>query len=32
LGGKGEERRARNRMGWETLLPHFRAAIEKGAG
>ncbi len=32
LGAAGEERRARNRGGWEALLPHFRAAIEKGAG
>jgi hypothetical protein len=30
LGSVGEERRARNRAGWDTLLPHFRAAIEKG--
>jgi uncharacterized protein YndB with AHSA1/START domain len=32
LGAVGEERRARNRGGWESLLPHFRSAIEKGAG
>ena len=32
LGAAGEERRAQNRGGWETLLPHFQAAIEKGAG
>ena len=31
LGTTGEERRAQNRAGWETLLPHFRAATEKEA-
>jgi uncharacterized protein YndB with AHSA1/START domain len=30
LGSAGDERRAQNRGGWESLLPHFRAAIEKG--
>jgi uncharacterized protein YndB with AHSA1/START domain len=32
LGAAGEERRAQNRAGWETLLPHIRAAITRGAG
>jgi len=30
LGTAGEERRVQNRVGWESLLPHFRAAIEGG--
>jgi uncharacterized protein YndB with AHSA1/START domain len=30
LGAASEERRAQNRGGWESLLPHFRSAIEKG--
>ena len=30
LGAAGEERRAQNRGGWQSLLPHFRAAIERG--
>ncbi len=32
LGAAGEERRAQNRGGWEALLPHYRAAVAKGAG
>jgi hypothetical protein len=31
LGAAGEGRQAQNRRGWETLLPHFQAAIAKGA-
>jgi uncharacterized protein YndB with AHSA1/START domain len=31
LGADAELWRDRNRTGWETLLPHYRAAIEKGA-
>jgi hypothetical protein len=27
----GTERRDRNRAGWQTLLPHYLAEIEKGA-
>jgi hypothetical protein len=27
----GDELRGRNRVGWESLLPHFRSAVEKGA-
>jgi hypothetical protein len=30
LGTAGEERRAQNRGGWESLLPHFLAAIKRG--
>ena len=30
LGAAGEERRAKNLVGWETLLPHFRAAVDRG--
>jgi uncharacterized protein YndB with AHSA1/START domain len=30
LGAASEERRAQNRGGWQSLLPHFRAAIERG--
>jgi Activator of Hsp90 ATPase homolog 1-like protein len=29
LGDAGEKRRATNLVGWEAVLPHFRAAIEK---
>jgi uncharacterized protein YndB with AHSA1/START domain len=28
LGDRAADRRDRNRMGWTTLLPHFRAAVE----
>ncbi|MGV8968708.1 MAG: SRPBCC domain-containing protein [Cellulomonas sp.] len=28
LGSAGAERRQRNSAGWDTLLPHYRAAIE----
>jgi uncharacterized protein YndB with AHSA1/START domain len=31
LGAAGEEKRSQNGAGWQTLLPHFRAAIAKGA-
>jgi uncharacterized protein YndB with AHSA1/START domain len=31
LGVDAENWRDRNRVGWETLLPHFRTAIERGA-
>ena len=30
LGDAGEERQARNLVGWEAVLPHFRAAIARG--
>jgi hypothetical protein len=30
LGQSAEHWRDRNRIGWETLLPYFLAAIEKG--
>ena len=30
LGSAGDSMRDRNRAGWETLLPHFQAAIAKG--
>ncbi len=30
LGAAGERRRAQNRGGWDALVPHYRAAIEKG--
>jgi uncharacterized protein YndB with AHSA1/START domain len=30
LGALGEERRAQNRAGWESLLPYFRTAIDQG--
>jgi hypothetical protein len=32
LGAAADEWRDRNRIGWQTLLPHFLAAIEKGDG
>lgn len=28
-GDHAEQRRVRNRLGWESLLPHFRAAVER---
>jgi hypothetical protein len=31
LGDAGDERRARNLVGWEAVLPHFRAVIARGA-
>ena len=31
LGSDGPEWRSRNRGGWETLLPHFRAAVTEEA-
>jgi uncharacterized protein YndB with AHSA1/START domain len=31
LGADAEHWRDRNRVGWETLLPHYRATIEEGA-
>ena len=30
LGSAGEEWRAQNQAGWDTLLPHYRDAITKG--
>jgi hypothetical protein len=30
LGAGGQDWRDRNRAGWETLLPHFVAAVERG--
>jgi hypothetical protein len=30
LGTAGEQWRDRNRAGWQTLLPHFRATTTKG--
>jgi uncharacterized protein YndB with AHSA1/START domain len=30
LGSSGEQWRDRNRAGWQTLLPYFRAAITRG--
>jgi hypothetical protein len=30
LGAVGEERRSQNRGGWQTLLPHFEAAVAEG--
>jgi uncharacterized protein YndB with AHSA1/START domain len=30
LGAVGEERRAQNRVGWESLLPHFLGAVAEG--
>jgi hypothetical protein len=30
LGDAGDEWRDRNRAGWQTLLPHYRAAIANG--
>ena len=30
LGAGGQDWRDRNRAGWDTLLPHYRAAIEAG--
>jgi uncharacterized protein YndB with AHSA1/START domain len=32
LGAAGMKRRMQNRGGWEALLPHFQAAVTKGAG
>lgn len=32
LGDAADERRDRNALGWESLLPHFVVAIEKGNG
>jgi len=32
LGAAAEERRAQNRGGWDSLIPEFVAAIEKGGG
>ena len=32
LGASGDEWRDRNRIGWQTLLPHFLAEIAKGDG
>jgi uncharacterized protein YndB with AHSA1/START domain len=32
LGTVGEERREGNRKGWDGVLPHFVAAVEKGGG
>jgi uncharacterized protein YndB with AHSA1/START domain len=31
LGTDADQWRDRNRSGWESLLPHYRSAIEKGA-
>jgi hypothetical protein len=31
LGRSGDERRDRNREGWASVLPHFEAAVAKGA-
>jgi uncharacterized protein YndB with AHSA1/START domain len=31
LGVDAQDWRNRNRLGWETLLPHYRSTIEKGA-
>ena len=28
----GETARERNRTGWETLLPHYRAVLGEGGG
>jgi uncharacterized protein YndB with AHSA1/START domain len=30
LGATGDEGRARNQSGWNSLLPHFQVAIERG--
>jgi uncharacterized protein YndB with AHSA1/START domain len=30
LGAAGDDRKAQNQGGWDSLLPHFRAAIERG--
>lgn len=30
LGAGGQDWRDRNRAGWETLLPHYAAAVEEG--
>jgi hypothetical protein len=30
LGAVGEERRAQNQVGWESLLPHFQGAVAEG--
>jgi hypothetical protein len=30
LGAAGDDLRARNRSGWDTLLPHFIDAIDRG--
>jgi Activator of Hsp90 ATPase homolog 1-like protein len=32
LGLAGQQRRQTNRNGWESVLPHFVAAVEKGEG
>ena len=32
LGAEADARRRQNGTGWETLLPHYRAAIERGVG
>ena len=32
LGSKGEQWRAQNQAGWESLLPHYQGAITKGEG
>ncbi len=32
LGATGEQWRERNQMGWESLLPHYAAAVTRGAG
>lgn len=32
LGASAATWRDRNRIGWETLLPHFTAAVTKGGG
>ena len=31
LGDAGPSRRERNHLGWESLLPHYLTAVEKGA-
>jgi uncharacterized protein YndB with AHSA1/START domain len=31
LGSAGPDLRSRNQIGWDSLIPHLRAAIEKGA-
>jgi hypothetical protein len=31
IGEHGSELRSRNQVGWESLMPHFRVAVEKGA-
>jgi uncharacterized protein YndB with AHSA1/START domain len=32
LGRAGAERKAQNMGGWEALIPHYRAAVERGGG